>query len=461
MKKTITKVLFSLSLILAATSCGDLLENELPSNQIESEQAIKNAEDLQKLLNASYDVMANAFNGNAQRFSELLTDNVTIIGNSGFLVQVYNRSSDFFNSDVGGFYGQPYTAIVRANSVLENLDKIELSDAEKDRFEGEAKFIRGVCHFELVRLFGQPYGYTPDNDHLGIVVKTDSKIIPLQRSTVAEVYVQVLSDLSDAATLLPPSNGVYATSYSAEGYLAKVKFQMNNFADAATHADAVIESGVFDFSTDIHNRYTEELSSEAVFATVSTELSESSIDNRSSNFRDLYRSTNENAPTLRVSEEYYQFLNGSGLDERAAWIETKDYASATDVRVFTKFDGDFMNVNLVSLTELMLISAESHAELGTELGLAEDLINQIKSRAGVPELDGANAETLVMESRIERRKEFAGEGHRLHELKRLGVLGESIIVRGAPWDCSGMVLQFPASEQSIVGYVMNPQGGCN
>src|SRR5690606_29446326 len=130
-----------------------------------------------------------------------------------------------FNSDVGGYFKEPYTAILRANEVLERMGDVELSEAEKNRFEGEAKFIRAICHFELVRLFGQPFGYTPDNSHLGIVIKTSTEISALQRGTVKEAYDQVLEDLFDAEGLLPETNGVYATTYAAKAYLAKVYFQ--------------------------------------------------------------------------------------------------------------------------------------------------------------------------------------------------------------------------------------------
>jgi starch-binding outer membrane protein, SusD/RagB family len=447
----------SLLLAISLAGCDDMLNNELPANQVPTDEAIKSKEDLQKLLNASYDVLANSFNGNAQRFSELLADNVAIIGNSGFLVQVYNRSADFFNSDVGGFYSQPYTAIVRANSVLENLDKVTLTDAERDRFEGEAKFIRGLAHFEMVRLFAQPYGFTADNAHPGIVVKTSSAIVPLKRSSVKQVYEQVIADLTEAEEMLPAENGNYATHYAAKAYLAKVYFQMNDFANAALMADDVISNSPYSFSDDINNRYNTTPSTEAVFSTVSTSVS----DNRGSMFKDSYRSINANAPTLRVSDEYYSFLTTNPADERASWVESKDYSSVSDVKVFTKFDGDFMGVTLVGLTELMLISAESHGELNTNLPLAEGYLNAIKSRAGVPTLSSVSAETIILESRLERRKEFAGEGIRLHDIKRIGVQGEPFVVRGAPWDCDGMVLQFPASEQSIVGFEMNPQGGCN
>lgn len=464
--KNLYSIIIVCALIMAG--CSDLLENDLPDNEIRKEDAIRSAEDMQEVLNAAYDVIANSFNGNNQRFAELLADNVAIPGNTGFLVQVYNRSSDFFNSDVGGYYKDPYIAIGRANAILENLTAISLSDAERNRFEGEAKFIRAMCHFEHVRLFAQPYGYTQDNSHLGIVIKTSTKIEPRQRNTVAEVYEQVIKDLTDAEALLPPTNGIYATSFAAKAYLARIYFQMNSFTNAAAKAEEVIANPSYVLPADINTRYGKTVSPEAIFATISS----SANDVRSTQFRDSYRSINPDPkaganntadiapPTIRSSNEAYALLTSNPADKRASWVAEKPYKTGL-TKVFTRFDSTYFNVTHVSLSEMLLIAAESYGELAQNLGTAANYINKIKGRANVPLLSGPSAETVILEARQERRKEFLGEGNRVHDLKRIGVLGESVIVRGAPWDCNGMVLQFPASEQSTRGFVMNPQGGCN
>jgi hypothetical protein len=450
--KTFLRITLFISLFMVG--CDDILENELPSNLVENDKAIESARDMQELLNSAYDELAYSYNGNNQRFAELLADNILIPGNSGFLVQVYNRSSDFFNSDVSGYYQQPYRSIVRANSVLENLSKIDTVQSELDRFEGEAKFIRAICHFELVRLFAQPYGYTADNSHLGVVIKTSSAIEPLNRNTVDAVYDQILTDLTDAETLLPETNGNYATSNSAKAYLAKVYFQMNDFASATAKAQEVIDNT--SFSADINNRYLSDISEESVFSIISLDAN----NNKASLFKDSYRSVNTSPPTLQCSGDYYTFITSAAGDLRAAWVDEKTY-NGQAVKVFTKFDADYMSVCLASRTEMMLIVAESNGELNTNLSVAEGYLNDIKIRASVSTISSASAAAIIDEARKERRKEFGGEGMRLHDVKRIGVLGENVIVRNSPWDCDGMVLQFPASEQSIQGFIMNPQGGCN
>jgi tetratricopeptide (TPR) repeat protein len=452
------RMMFILLAIMGFTACDALLENELPDEVLRSEEALNNADDLQRLLNSTYDVTANYSNGNKQRFSELMADNIRIDAAAGFLVQVFNRASDFFNSDVAGFYGQPYISIFRSNLILENLDNVSLNAEQRSRFEGEALFLRAIAHFELVRLFGQPYGYTSDNSHPGIVIKTTTDPEPEGRNTVGEVYAQIISDLQAAENLLPESNGNYANRFAAKAYLAKVHFQMNDFSNAARYAQEVINSGRFTFSPDINNRFKTGFSSETIFGIISTGLE----DNRAGSFIGLYRSDTDNPPFMRASNSLLSAVNTDSNDGRRNWFQRFNAGSSNEFTAFTKFNADWLSVTLVSTTEMMLITAESLGELNQNLSTAISYLNQIKGRAGISQLtSGASAALVVSEARRESRLEFAGEGHRLHQLKRIGAKGEFILIRNAPWDCPGMVLQFPASELAVRGFLMNPEGGCN
>jgi hypothetical protein len=88
-------------------------------------------------------------------------------------------------------------------------------------------------------------------------------------------------------------------------------------------------------------------------------------------------------------------------------------------------------------------------------GLAK--INALRQRAGLTDLTSLSLAEVMKE----RRLELAFEGDRLFQLKRQGVLGEIQTIRGADWDCPGMVLQFPNFEGTAQGFVYNEEGGCN
>jgi hypothetical protein len=112
---------------------------------------------------------------------------------------------------------------------------------------------------------------------------------------------------------------------------------------------------------------------------------------------------------------------------------------------------------------MKLIRAEALAALGSDLATAIQDVNDIRERAyGGPQKNlagSAGASAILTAVRFERRIEMLGEGNRVQQLKRRGANGESITIRNAPWNCPGMVLQFPVSELTDI-FPLNETGGC-
>lgn len=458
MTMKIKSIIIILSLAIIFGSCDKMLDFK-PGDEVLAADALQTPEDLQNLLNSCYDVMANTYYGAYQNLGELLSANLAPPRVNNDYNEVYNRATIFFNGTVGGLYGEPYIAIYRANTLLESFDYIEnLSASDRQRIEAEAKFIRAIGHFDLVNLFAQPYGYTSDNSQLGIVLRTSSSPDILPRSTVAQVYQQIIEDLNFAKDNLPASNGVYANQYAAYAMLARVYFQMNDFQNAADAADIVITQGPYVLDS-LNARWSQTISTENIFTLVIAPT-----DNRNSALISNYRSDNNETPELYASNNYVEGLYGQNLptsDERSQWFVELDANTLNYYYNITKFNQNFFNIPYVYLTEILLIHAESLAELGTSLSTAVDDINLVRARAGVSLLNENSAvETIITAARVEREKEMIGEGRIVFDLKRRGALGEDIMIRNAPWDCPGMVLQFPISENTE-NFVMNPTGGCN
>lgn len=235
---------------LGLMSCEKML-NYPPNGAILAEDALKTPEDAQKLLNSCYDVMANVFDGSYQNLSELLSNNLATPIGLDFQA-VYNKETNFFTPTTNGVYADLYYAIYRCNSLLENFDLIEgLTDADRSRMEAEARFIRAFCHWHVVKIWAQPYGYTADNSHLGIVIRDKASNEPLARNTVAEVYNFIVSEMEVAANTLPSSNGNYANSNAAKAALAMIYFQMRDYNKAIQYSDEVINANNFEqFSID-------------------------------------------------------------------------------------------------------------------------------------------------------------------------------------------------------------------
>ncbi len=435
-----------------------------PDNQILSEDAIQDADDLQQLLNSAYDVLANTYNGNCQNLKTLLADNIAAPLNNYDYMEIYNRNTLYFNGTIGEYYKQPYIAIYRCNYLIENIDLVEsLTTGEANRLIAEAKFIRALCHYDLVNLFAHPFGYTLDNSHDGIIIKNSTDPSPLPRNTVKEVYDFILSDLQYASDNLPTSNGNYASKYSVDALLAHVNFQMNNLDDALSNCNSIINSGQFILDNDslFLDRYRSSSNLEMIFGTIST----SNFDIRSSGFTNNYRSDVNDNPTLRSSSLIYDMINEFGIDvdRRSAWFELKNIGLENEFVAIKKFNKDYFNVPIFHLTQIYLLRAEILTRLGNLSQATED-INKIISRAyinasQIVNLSLNNQELLDIIKR-ERQLELCFEGYRLNILKQRGAFyQQDLEIRNALWSCDGFLLQFPATSQTNL-FIQNPPGGC-
>ena len=460
MKKYI-KLLLVVLVLSNLSSCKKFLEFE-PENFVLEEDAIKTAADLQLLLNSTYDVArsANFLGGQAYLLTDLMGDDFNGTNLSGDYGAYYDRNTGIFNGSTRSLWQEGYITIGRCNKLIESFDVVsDLTADEKTRMEAEARFLRATAHFYLVRYFAQPYGATADNSQLGIPVRTTYTIETYGRNTVAEVYDQVIQDLMFAQDNLPVSNGGYATSWAAKGMLAKVYFQMNNFQGAYDAAEDVISNGSFMLAATPSGRYAAGGSTEGVFELQSTGTGDFS----GKGLQGYYRTDAGTDPSIRMSTGLYTEATADTADWRGkTWYTIRNQGQPTQYILLTRFDTlPYFNMPVVSLTELTLIHGESAAELNLRTEAETDL-NLIRVRAGLAEILNADAQTLISLIRAERRLEMVGEGVRTQDLKRQAVRGNtSLLVRGASWNCPGMVVQFPDTEtRGNPSFELNPEGGC-
>ncbi|RYY54440.1 MAG: hypothetical protein EOO09_14185, partial [Chitinophagaceae bacterium] len=211
MKSFIVKCSMVLLVPLMLVSCSKFLERP-PEGQLTEDEIFTNEDDLAAFVNGIYTLVGdNAFTSGRQvLLSELLGDQYRGEAFTGDYGEIYRRANSIFGGTRDGFYGKAYEIAARANIVLNHLD---LASARRDELEGSAKFFRAIAHFEVVRLFAQPWGYTPENSQPGVPLRTELNPGSINRSTVKEVYDQVIADLKAAETLLPaaPANGKYYT----------------------------------------------------------------------------------------------------------------------------------------------------------------------------------------------------------------------------------------------------------
>src|SRR5690606_25155227 len=147
------------------------------------------------------------------------------------------------------FYPAAYTSINRCNIVINRLPAIAMDENLKQRYIAEAKFLRALAYFNLVRLYGGVPIMTTETDGL--------EGLEVARASIDEVYQLIESDLLAAEQVLPLSyDGIdkgRATQGAAKGVLAKVYLTRAGtdrgspyWQQAAAKAKEVMDQGVYD-----------------------------------------------------------------------------------------------------------------------------------------------------------------------------------------------------------------------
>jgi len=454
------KFISLLTLVLGLASCEKTITFYQEDDRfVLEENALESPQDVQELLNSVYDVEANFLGGQLQNLGELLADGLSNpAGRNDDYTQIYNRRTDFFNGTIDGVYRDAYIAIYRANTLLESVDGVPgVDEAFSQRVKAESQFVRALNHYMVVRLFAQPYVPNSSNTQLGIIVKTNTDYQPLPRNTVNEVYDAILADLIKVKSSLPTENGIYATSWAAKALLAKVYLEMGNTDSAYFYANEVVASGPF--LLDNLDRFNHGMSTESIFRVVSNP---SINDRRGGGFSGNYRTDQPSPPTLQVSSLLYTNVEVDTSDLRfKKWFEVLNSGASNQFYGTSKFNFEYLDVPVLHLTEMVLIKAEAAYAKGNYTEAINEL-NKLRLRANVsPYNPNLTGNALYNAIQFERTLEMCFEGDRVFQLKRQGVVGKIQRIRDVPYDCPGMVLQFPNSEGTDAGFVFNPSGGCN
>jgi hypothetical protein len=241
MKKQFYIILLS-SIIL--TSCSEDFLNISPESSITSGNFYKTRGHLEQALNGAYvELRSTKFGGFAM--SEMRSDNTHFTfnptcrpGPEGNAEQIDEFVDISLSPPVSDMWRACYSGIARANSVLDNISAVVMTKQEADMLEGQAKFLRAMFYFDLVRYFGGVPIY------LKQVSGVDGAYVP--RSTVTDVYKIIVEDLLGAITKLQvqtfPQNG-RATQSSARMLLAEVYLTQKNFSAAESELKKITQMG--------------------------------------------------------------------------------------------------------------------------------------------------------------------------------------------------------------------------
>lgn len=437
MKKYI-KIFTLVLLAFTVASCNGFLDT-VPTDSGSSETAMLTMDDAQNVINSLYAAAkSSSYYGSAIfELGEARADDMQPKENAASYDQVYKLDFSANNLTYFGVWNQCYNIIMRANTVLENWESIPASSsteiAKKNDFKGQALAVRALCYFDLARLYGSPYTKSGGPQTLAaplilkVVAPNEAKV---PRNTVAEVYAQVETDLTEALGLLSKAknNGRF-NYYGAKMLQAKVHLYKGEWDKAYTAATEVINSGSYSLVSNASYlaSWGSENNAESIFElTVTTQSNVDSNKGYDSYFHYLW-TTDE---SLGLGRGYGSFVPSESLlnliqsdpdDVRNGWIQ-KYTVGGRDVYCLGKFPGNpglghaLNNLRVFRLSEAYFIAAE--AGLKASKSDAKSYLDAIIVRANP---DASTTYTFNEDAILtEKRKEFAGEGHRFFDMMRLG-----------------------------------------
>lgn len=351
----------------------------------------------------------------------------------------YQTASEFSSSTSSSnvAWKSPYIVIGRANRIIAAAEGGALSDAAEakatiDQYAAEAKVLRALAHFDLVRIYGKPY--TEDQGaSLGVPLVTgvlESNAKPA-RSTVAEVYTQVVKDLTEAISsnaLATETEPGYVSVWGAKAILSRVYLNMGDYANALSVAEDIIKnSGAALWTRDQYFKAWDASTpneSEFLFRLNVAGSTDNNDLNGIGNLqqRDGYKE-------MVATKKFVDMLTSDPKDVRNDMFlpatAAKEVAIYGTNKVFLNKlrgqGGNLRNVTIVPiirLSEVYLTAAECAFRNNDKTKAVEYLNDLVKNRtttvASLATVDNITLDRIL----IERRKELIGEGQRYFDALR-------------------------------------------
>ncbi len=440
------------SMLVWGTACNNYLE-EIPKDSISPVNFYQTEDDALAAVNGAYSALQDL--GYYSRYwytssthaSDGSYSRIAPTGDRGVICTLNDAGmiiSDRYNISV---WRATWQAVNRANAVTTYIPDIEMDETLKARIIAEAKFLRALSYFNMVRRWG--------GVPIILDVTNTSDLIELQvpRNTADEVYTQIITDLTEAMADLPyiadygPNDVGRASRESAQGLLAKVQLYRQDWANARDNALAVINSpSGLDLMPDPIDNYwmgdNPDNNIESIF-----EVQYNGIAPQGHALGNNYEPNNSGyGPgswgTIHANLYWYNqfseddkrkpatFLSeypAIGVDSTIQWHE-----NTYPLPHVNKFrdpdnkvaDGMAYNIKVLRFADVLLIAAEATNESEGPAN-AYQYVNRVRARAGLDPLDGLSQEQLRDSIYLEFRKELCFEGQDYEELVRQGKLLEN------------------------------------
>jgi starch-binding outer membrane protein, SusD/RagB family len=440
------KITFLAISLLSLTACSKL--DEEPKSYLTTDQFYQNEEQATAAVNGIYRKLYESgqslYNSLFQIGVEMASDDY-IAGpraRNAHVRAISGLTHDASNDRMEQLWKQSYDAINAANIAIDRIDKIgeeKLKETARTRLINEAKFLRALNYFNLVRWFGD----------IPIVLRETTSLTPealyVEKSPESKVYEQIIQDLKDAEAL-PNNYGASdvgrATSGAAKSLLAKVYLTRKEWQKAADKSKEVIDSKtyvLFDDFADVFNVATKN-GKEHIFSAQfkgNFNYQGNSLASRSA-ANEVPGINGDYSDALNKASGLYESFSSN--DKRKAVTFITQMVSPVDNKTYTfephlykYYDPSVVgnqsqsskNLPIIRFAEVLLIYAEASNEVnGAPTIDAYRAIDQVRTRAGItkfqdiaPALTADQFRDSVFQ---ERRRELVYEYQRWFDLVRRG-----------------------------------------
>jgi hypothetical protein len=441
-----------LLLMAVAFACKGLLE-ENPKDQVFIDNFFQTENDAISAVNSVYGILnatssAPSFGGVYFSTYWVATGLASDEMQNRLPVTDLDQLNLFTHRPVNGtlyeFWTLAYKGINNANFAIDGIPRVAATDQRKNELIGEARYLRGMLYFDLVRWFGD----------IPLVLTLNGALTP-PRNPVTEVYTQIISDLQFAEQYLPASyqagSGLgRATKGAASGLLAKVYLTRGEWQKCVDQCNIVTNSNLYGLYADFAEafRIPNENGKETLFS-VGFGTANNSIsfwEAGQFNVRLLPNKLTGQIPGVNAqgwqvaTQNLYDSYDAKDRRRAVTFlteIKNVDGSTTTVEPHIQKYwdkiseptagntDHDFPYLRYA---DILLIKAEALNELNNGPNAdAYTAVNQIRKRARfdgttelstLPDLQGLDYQSFKDALLLERRHEFVAEGHRWLDLVR-------------------------------------------
>ncbi|GAB3298821.1 RagB/SusD family nutrient uptake outer membrane protein [Hymenobacter tenuis] len=418
------------ALTLLASGCDVLDKNPLPS--ISPENFFKSADDAEAGLTAAYDALQGAglYGQDMIVVGEMPSDNVTSA--NGDVAALENITWNSTTGQVNSIYRDSYIGINRANAILKYVPGIGMTEARKNQILGEARFLRALHFFNLVKLYGGvPLRLEPTETGT-------PEVLNLPRATPDQVYARIIEDLTAAEPLVAANNPTRINQNAVNALLTRVHLTQRQWPQAQAAAAKVLGSATL--ASSFKSLFPADNKSESLF-----EVQFAGNADGGNILPDLllpsppatYSFPKFSIPTAELIQ-FADTVNDARWKFQGLTNAGRDHGSYVDGgRGTGNDDGPFVykwpgnpngfnspdNTYVLRLGDVVLMYAEAANEQSGPTADVLTKLNLIRQRAGLAALttaspEAASKQTMRQEIDRQRRLELAFEGERWFDLLR-------------------------------------------